>query len=128
MASKLVHKVDPEIPGHPGDPRPLDQFILSIVVDKNGEVQQVEVLQGDENHPPSNSAAADAVKQWRYEPFLLDGKPVPVRTTVFLRPAACGTRGDHWFPCISARRTSFRGACSCGPKCHGEQADPPGRS
>lgn len=85
MANKLVHQVDPEIPGQPGSSRPLVQFILSIVIDKNGEVQRVEVLQGDEAHPPSNSAVADAVKQWRYEPFLLDGKPTPVKTTVFLR-------------------------------------------
>ncbi len=85
MADKLVHKVNPEIPGHPGSSRPLAQFILSIVIDGNGTVQSVEVLQGNDDHPPSNSAVEDAVKQWRYEPFLLDGKPVPVRTTVFLR-------------------------------------------
>ncbi len=101
MANKLVHKVDPEIPGRPGSSRPLAQFILSIVVDKNGVVQQVKVLQGAEDHPPSNSAATDAVKQWRYEPFLLDGKPVPVRTTVFLRlprAEALGTSGFHGSP------------------------------
>lgn len=101
MADKLVHKVDPEIPGRPGSSRPLDQFILSIVVDRNGEVQQVKVLQGDEDHPPSNSAVTDAVKQWRYEPFLLDGKPVPVRTTVFLRlprPEPAGATGFHGSP------------------------------
>lgn len=85
MADKLVHRVDPEIPGHPGSSRSLDQFILSIVVDRNGAVERVEVLQGHDDHPPSNSAVEDAVKQWRYEPFLLDGKPVPARTTVFLR-------------------------------------------
>lgn len=101
MANQLVHKVDPEIPGHPGSFRPLDQFILSIVIDRNGAVQRVEILQGDEDHPPSNSAVADAVKQWRYEPFLLDGKPIPVRTTVFLRlPRAgpMGTTGSHGLP------------------------------
>ena len=85
MANKLVHKVEPETPGRPGSSRPLDQFILSIVVDKDGEVQEVKVLQGAGDHPPSNSAVPDAVSQWRYEPFLLDGKPVLVRTTVFLR-------------------------------------------
>ena len=85
MANKLVHKVEPEMPGRPGSSRPLDQFILSIVVDKDGEVQEVKVLQGAGDHPPSNSAVPDAVSQWRYEPFLLDGKPVLVRTTVFLR-------------------------------------------
>lgn len=84
MANKLAHRVDPEIPGRPASSPPLDQFILSIVVDQKGAVQRVEVLQGDDDHPSSNSAVADAVKQWRYEPFLLDGKPVPVRTTVFL--------------------------------------------
>ena len=101
MAEKLVHQVDPEIPGHPGSSRPLDQFILSVVIDQNGAVQRVEILQGDDDHPPSNSAVADAVKQWRYEPFLLDGTPVPVRTTVFLRlPRAqpVGTTGSHGSP------------------------------
>lgn len=101
MADKLVHQVDPEIPGHPGSFRPLDQFILSIVIDRNGVVQRVEVLQGDDDHPPSNSAVQDAVKQWRYEPFLLDGNPTPVRTTVFLRlPRAepVGSTGSHGSP------------------------------
>ena len=101
MANKLVHKVDPEIPGHPGSSRPLAQFILSIVIDKDGGVQRVQVLQGDEDHPPSNSAVADAVKQWRYEPFLLDGKPTPVRTTVFLllpRAEPTGTTGSRASP------------------------------
>ena len=101
MANKLVHQVDPEIPGHAGSSRPLAQFILSIVIDGNGEVQRVEILQGDKAHPPSNSAVADAVRQWRYEPFLLDGKPVPVRTTVFLRlprAEAVGTTSSHGSP------------------------------
>lgn len=101
MANKLVHKVDPEIPGHPGGSRPLAQFILSIVIDKDGGVQQVQVLQGDEDHLPSNSAVTDAVKQWRYEPFLLDGKPTPVRTTVFLflpRAEPAGTTGSRASP------------------------------
>ena len=101
MANKLVHQVDPEIPGRPGSSRPLAQFILSIVIDGNGAVQGVEILQGNDDHPPSNSAVENAVKQWRYEPFLLDGKPVPVRTTVFLRlPRAepVGTTGSHASP------------------------------
>ncbi len=101
MANKLVHQVDPEIPGHAGSSRPLAQFILSIVIDGNGEVQRVEILQGDKAHPPSNSAVPDAVRQWRYEPFLLDGKPVPVRTTVFLRlprAEAVGTTSSHGSP------------------------------
>ena len=86
MASKLIHRVDPEYPrGLESERPPLGHIILSAVVGKNGEVQQVEVLRGDEDHPALDSAAMEAVRQWRYEPFTLNGKPVPARTTVVVR-------------------------------------------
>ena len=85
MASKLIHGVDPKYPLDLERASPLGRVILSAVIGKNGEVQQVEVLRGDKGHPALNSASMDAVRQWRYEPFTLDGKPVPVRTTVIVR-------------------------------------------
>ena len=85
MESRLIHRVDPEFPTELKEARPSGQVILSIVIGKNGEVQQVEVLKGDEGDPGLNSAAANAVSQWRYKPFLLNGIPVPVKTTVVVR-------------------------------------------
>ena len=85
MMSKLVHRVDPEYLSHLTIARPSGLVILTVVVGKQGEVQQVEVVQPDKDKPAMDSAAMDAVRQWRYEPYLLDGQPIRVRTTVFLR-------------------------------------------
>ncbi len=89
MMSKLVHRVDPEYLSHHEYlltiARPSGLVILTVVVGKQGEVQQVEVVQPDKDKPAMDSAAMDAVRQWRYEPYLLDGQPIRVRTTVFLR-------------------------------------------
>ena len=85
MKSKLALRVQPEYPDHLTASRPTGHVILSAVIGESGEVQQVEVLRGDEGHPALNSVALEAVKLWRYEPFTLDGKPVPVRTTVIVR-------------------------------------------
>ena len=85
MKSRLVHRVDPQYPAHLTTSRPMGLVILSAVIGKNGEVQQVEVLRGDKLDPDLNIAAVDTVRQWRYEPFHVDGRPIRVRTTVFVR-------------------------------------------
>lgn len=85
MKSRLVHRVEPQYPAHLIDARPLGLVILSAVIGKKGEVQQVEVLRGDKLDPDLNLAAMEAVRQWRYEPFHVDGKPIRVRATVFVR-------------------------------------------
>jgi protein TonB len=53
--------------------------VLEATVNKDGRVESVRVLNGN---PLLQSAAADAVKQWRYEPLLLHGVPVPFILTV----------------------------------------------
>lgn len=90
MASKLVHRVDPKYPPDLESAHPLDDVILSALIGKYGVVQQVRVVRGNKDHPAVNSATLDAVKQWRYKPFMLDGKPVPVRTAIVVRFPANG--------------------------------------
>jgi len=46
---------------------------------KDGNVQNLQIVSG---HPLLAPAAIEAVKQWRYKPFLLNGQPVEVETTV----------------------------------------------
>jgi len=53
--------------------------ILRAIVSKTGEIQNLQVVSG---HPLLIPAAVDAVKQWRYRPFLLNGEPVEVETEV----------------------------------------------
>jgi len=56
--------------------------ILSVKTDETGKVVDTMVLR---SIPLLDQAAIDAVRQWVYEPFLQDGKPVPIVFTVTVR-------------------------------------------
>jgi protein TonB len=49
--------------------------VLEATLTKDGKVEEIRVLSG---HPLLTQAAIDCVKQWRYEPTLLNGSPVSV--------------------------------------------------
>jgi protein TonB len=49
------------------------------VIGTDGTVQNLKVISG---HEELQQAALDSVKGWRYRPFLLNGEPVEVQTTV----------------------------------------------
>ena len=53
--------------------------ILEVIIDVDGTVKDARVLR---SIPLLDAAALEAVRQWRYEPTLIDGKPVPVIMTV----------------------------------------------
>ena len=53
--------------------------ILEIIIGPDGAVTQAKVLR---SIPLLDQAALDAARQWRYEPTLLNGAPVPVIMTV----------------------------------------------
>jgi TonB family protein len=57
---------------------------MEAIIDRSGAVQSVRVLSAD-IHPDFAVAAADAVRQWQFEPTLLNGKPVEVRMAVTVR-------------------------------------------
>ena len=56
--------------------------ILSVRIDEEGRVENVLVLR---SIPLLDKPAVDAVKQWKYEPFIIDGKPCRVVFTVTVR-------------------------------------------
>jgi len=53
--------------------------LLKATLNSEGTVRQVEIVSG---HPLLRNAAAEAVKSWRYEPYIVDNKAVPVRFSV----------------------------------------------
>ncbi len=75
----LISKVQPSYPPLARQARVQGTVVLQAVIGKDGSVQDLQVLSG---HPMLTQAAMDAVKQWRYRPYLLDGKPVLVQTTI----------------------------------------------
>jgi len=52
---------------------------LVATISKDGNITQIKVVSGD---PQLVRAATDAVKQWKYKPYLLNGEPVEIQTQV----------------------------------------------
>jgi len=52
---------------------------LQATISKNGDITNIKIVSGD---PQLAKAASDAVKQWKYKPYLLNGEPVEIQTGV----------------------------------------------
>ena len=84
---KLIKRVRPKLPkGTAKLPDPQVPVLLHIKIDETGHVAEVHPLSTAdariERDPTLIKAAEDAVKQWKYEPTLLNGQPIAVLTTV----------------------------------------------
>jgi TonB family protein len=79
MQNQIVHKVPPVYPPEAKKARIQGKVRLDAVIGKAGEVEQVKVVSGPHELQQS---ALDAVRQWTYKPFLLNGQPIEVRTTI----------------------------------------------
>jgi protein TonB len=75
----LVHDVVPEYPPEAGRARLEGAVVLLAVIGKDGTVQDLRVKSGS---PVLAQAAINAVRQWRYRPYLLNGEPVEVDTQI----------------------------------------------
>jgi TonB family protein len=76
---RKVRHVAPEYPALAIAARVQGRVVLDCVIDEDGRVASVTVLK---SHPLLETAAADAVRQWRYVPTLLNGTRVSVLLTV----------------------------------------------
>ena len=81
VAPKLVHKVEPVYPALAVQARAQAIMILEAHVGTDGHVKEVTILRGQ---PLFDEAALAAVKQWRYQPLLLNGVPTEFLLTVTL--------------------------------------------
>ena len=71
-APKLLRRVPPEYPMLAQQARVQGMVVLDAKVGPDGRVSSVEVLAGN---PLLIEAAVEAVRQWRYQPLLLNGVP-----------------------------------------------------
>jgi periplasmic protein TonB len=78
-AGLLLHKIEPQYPLLAKSARVQGNVILKAVIDKEGIIQDLQLVSG---HPMLVPAAIAAVKQWRYKPYLLNSQPVEVETTI----------------------------------------------
>jgi TonB family protein len=82
----LMRKVDPVYPRTAVLTHTYGAVQLHAIIAKDGSIQSLTVVSG---HPILVEAAMEAVRQWRYKPYMLNDEPVEVETfiTVNFRPA-----------------------------------------
>jgi len=75
----LVKRVNPEYPPEARRGRIQGTVLMHAIIGKDGDIATLELISG---HPALAPAAIEAVKQWKYKPYLLNGKPVEVDTQI----------------------------------------------
>src|SRR6201997_226506 len=75
----LIRKVNPTYPPLARQARIQGVVILQAQISKEGNIENLQLISG---HPMLAPAAIEAVKQWKYKPYLLNGEPVEVEPQV----------------------------------------------
>jgi TonB family protein len=79
QASKLVHRVQPVYPGVAREEHLQGTVTLHVIIGKDGSIREIRSIHGACSLARSS---AEAVRQWRYSPVLLNGNPVEVDTEI----------------------------------------------
>jgi protein TonB len=79
MEGNLVHRVQPVYPILARQARMQGSVVLRAVIDREGRIEKLQALSGP---PVLEQAAIEAVQQWGYKPYLLDGEPIEVETQI----------------------------------------------
>jgi TonB family protein len=79
MAGNRIGGRDPAYPIQALDQRVHGVVVLKAVILTDGTISDLTIVSGD---PLLQQAALDAVKTWRYKPYLLNGQPVEVETQI----------------------------------------------
>lgn len=75
----LIHRVQPVYPLEALQKRISGEVLLGATISGAGDIENLHVISGD---PILAEASLDAVKKWKYRPYMLKGEPVKVETTV----------------------------------------------
>jgi len=81
MEGNLIERVQPEYPAIARTGRIQGKVVLRAIISRAGTIENLQVVSG---HPMLVKAALDAVKRWRYRPYMLNGQPVEVETEVMV--------------------------------------------
>lgn len=82
MAGQVIYRKNPVYPADAKkNKNTLDgPVVLRAIIGKDGTVQDIQILKS--LRPDYDQSALDAVKDWRYKPYLLNGEPTAVETTI----------------------------------------------
>ena len=79
MAGQVVSRVSPKYPEDAKKAKIQGSVVLAAIIDKGGIIQNLQVVSGP---PELQASALEAVRQWVYKPYVLNGQPVDVETTI----------------------------------------------
>jgi len=79
MSRNLLTKAVPQYPPAAKKAKIQGTVVLSVVIGDDGNVENIQVVSGPNELQQSS---IDAVRQWTYKPYLLNGNPVEVKTTI----------------------------------------------
>lgn len=79
LQGMLIHQVQPVYPPLARTARIQGTVVLAAVISKAGAMEDLRVLRG---HPMLVGAAIEAVRQWRYRPYILNDEPIEVETQI----------------------------------------------
>jgi periplasmic protein TonB len=79
VSGLLLRRVNPVYPPLARQARIQGTVVLQAQISKTGDIENLQLISG---HPMLAPAAIEAVKQWKYKPYLLNGEPVEVDTQV----------------------------------------------
>jgi len=83
----LIRRIQPSYPPLARQARIQGTVVLQAEISKDGTIQNLQLISG---HPMLAPAAIEAVRQWRYKPYLLNGEPVAVETQVIVNFSLSG--------------------------------------
>jgi periplasmic protein TonB len=75
----LIRKIQPNYPPLARQARIQGSVLLQAEISKDGTIENLHLISG---HPMLAPAAIEAVKQWKYKPYILNGEPVEVETQI----------------------------------------------
>ncbi len=77
----LVQRIEPLYPAIAQRAHIQGTVRLQAIISKQGTIENLQLIEG---HPMLVQAAIDAVKQWKYRPYVLNGEPLEVETFVIV--------------------------------------------
>jgi protein TonB len=83
----LIRRVQPSYPPLARSARIQGTVVLQAIISKDGSIENLRLLSG---HPMLAPAAIEAVKQWRYRPYVLNNEPVEVETQITVNFSLAG--------------------------------------
>jgi TonB family protein len=86
-SGSLIKSVPPDYPPIARQARVQGPVVLKAIIDKDGNIESLTLISG---HPMLAPAAIEAVKQWKYKPYMHNGQPVKVETQILVNFSLSG--------------------------------------